>query len=223
MKIDFNLPRNLRVMFGFLRGLFLVFAIIRLIFAVVYPAIHVPVPQKEMLTSVVVSVDPGAYRLTVMKSDAKGVELGSLRGTVQVDYASESADLTWLLRWRFIFGEGMRFGFVILLFDLLHRLCRSVERGEIFSERNTRLVRNLGFTILVYQGIGAAAGIWYTDIVDRFLSQHVVTEGLKIYACRSDEIFPVDSALIVTGFLVLLLAEVFRQGLALKKENDLTV
>jgi hypothetical protein len=32
-----------------------------------------------------------------------------------------------------------------------------------------------------------------------------------------------DPTLIVTGLLLLMLGEVFRQGLALKKENELTV
>jgi len=178
------------------------------------------------LANVWVSLDPGVFRPKMVKTDASGVDFAYLCGTLLVDFPSESTDLTGLVRWRFFLNEGVTWAFAFSLFNLLYQLCGNVERGEIFSERNTRLIRYLGLAILGYQAVGCAAGAWYAHLVGKFLREHVVAEGLKMVILWSDKLgklLPVDLGLVVTGLLVVLLSEVFRQGLALKQENELTV
>ena len=109
------------------------------------------------------------------------------------------------------------------LLGKIHRWWVNYERGEIFSEKNTRLVRNLGFIVIGAQVAGFAVGTWYAHLIRVFLEQKVVAEGVRLQIYQKSTMFSLDLNMVVTGCLVLALGEVFRQGLALKKENELTV
>jgi len=227
MKIDFNFPRNLRVLFNFLRIIILISALLRLVFTVAYPLFHLYEPtflRDLPLVDVVLDKIPGG---TAVKSSAIGaadIQLASFHGSLSVTQYGASDSLDSLMRWRFFLCDALDFAFIILLFDLLWRLCGNVERGEIFSERNIGVIRKIGWGILVFQILGFAAGLWYARMVGDFVQQHVVLEGAKLHTMpwRTDG-SSLSPSLIITGILVLLLAEVFRQGLALKRENELTV
>jgi len=227
MKIDFNFPRNLRVLFGFSRKLVLIVAVLRFVLIVVYPLLHLYEPTfSRGLPFVDVGFDkvPGGATIKANDIGAADIQLSGLRGSLFVTQYGASDSLDALTRWDFFLCTAVDFAFVFLLFDLLWQLCGNVERGEIFSERNIWAIRKIGWVILGFQAVGFAAGLWYARMVGDFVQQHVVLEGVKLHTTpwRTDG-NALSPSLILTGLLVLLLAEVFRQGLALKKENELTV
>lgn len=225
MKIDFNFPRNLRVLFNICRKIILIAAVLRLITAMVYPLMNVHMPIPKMLPLAEVSLSPGkdSLRVKAVGMDADAVELTYLHGTLQYKQDCASSALDTLVRWRFFLCDAMDYIFLILVFDLLWQLCGNVERGEVFSDRNIRLVRYLGLAILGFQAISFVAGGWYAVIVAKFMQQHVVAEGVQMFSSWPIRLLSINQGMVLTGILVLLLAEVFRQGLALKKENELTV
>jgi hypothetical protein len=229
MKISNKLPGNLRFLFGFLRGLMIFCAVVfvlSVILSFLLPSQTVaqrPLTSWDTLAEVTLTFEPVSYRLQATKAPAGEVELAKIRGKFLGNSRSADAEIASLSRWHFFLRLVVDLAFLYVLFDLLWRLCRNVEKGEVFSESNTRYVRNLGLMILVYQAVGCAAGFWYARMIEGFLLHRVVAEGVKLKLHWGMEVFPVSLDLIVTGLLLLALSEVFRQGLALKKENELTV
>lgn len=120
------------------------------------------------------------------------------------------------------------FGF---LFELLFRLFRNVGRGQSFTRQNLRLVQVIGVSLLVYSVASDFAENWVQTVFFDYISHHaaVVVSGASIHMpaatgqLQFDNSPPFFSSYFMTGLLVLALSEVFRQGLMLKNDNDLTI
>ena len=99
-------------------------------------------------------------------------------------------------------------------------------------------MHQIGVIIIVFTLLSAAASTWHHQAVTCYLTRHATVQGIKMtFATPNDggyrfthngqEVgfhFGGGGILgILTGLLVLSLGEVFRQGLALKKDNDLTI
>jgi hypothetical protein len=114
--------------------------------------------------------------------------------------------------------------FLAVLFDLLRRLFRNVERGDSFTEPNIRLVQIVGVSLMVFALASGALDFWASREIARYFVEHVTVPGGTLHVAPPEARagLTLDSAFFA-GLLVLALAEVFRQGLALKRENELTV
>lgn len=120
--------------------------------------------------------------------------------------------------------------FYAVLFDLLRRVFRNVVRGDSFTKNTLRLVQVVGLALVVFSFASAAAEGWFYFAVTDYLTHHASATLAGSPVPLSDKMFDFDSeggglfnSLFLTGLLVLALSEVFRQGLVLKNENDLTV
>jgi hypothetical protein len=131
--------------------------------------------------------------------------------------------------------------FYTALFDLLRRLFRNVGRGESFTRQTVRLVQIIGFSLLAFSIVSAFADGLFIHALYSYLAQHatIFVSGTAIHLPQPQDfkfsgshevtfsssgdgsVF--GSPLFFTGLLVLALSEVFRQGLVLKSEHDLTV
>jgi len=130
--------------------------------------------------------------------------------------------------------------FLTTLFELLRRLFRNVGRGESFNQDTVRLVQILGGSLIAFSFVlSAVEGLFATEVFNYFIQHAVITiSGSPVhlehdhvgfphhygvpYMPRGDG-FPFGSPMFFSGLLVLALSEVFRQGVALKKENELTI
>ena len=126
----------------------------------------------------------------------------------------------------------LRIVFFIVVFDLLRRLFRNVGRGESFTQPTLRLVQILGVSLLVYSLVSAIAEAWFVHAMYTYLVQNaqITISGSPVHLPLSHNVqistgneFPFGTPIFFSGLLVLALSEVFRQGLVLKRENDLTV
>jgi Protein of unknown function (DUF2975) len=122
--------------------------------------------------------------------------------------------------------------FLAVLFDLLRRLFRNVGRGESFTPQSVRLVQIVGGALIVFAVAAAVIKAWYLRMVFSYLLQHtqIAVSGTPVrlpqlgpQQMHFGHWLPFGDGVFWSGLLVLALAEVFRQGLALKRENDLTV
>ncbi len=122
--------------------------------------------------------------------------------------------------------------FFIVVFELLRRLFRNVGRGESFTLPTLRLVQILGVSLLVYSIVSAIADAWFAHAMYAYLVQNaqIAVSGSPLHLPVSHNVqitmgndFPFGTPIFFSGLLVLALSEVFRQGLALRSENDLTV
>ncbi len=237
MKLFTNLPGNLRVLFGFLRILTVIMAtfwLLTLTFNTWLQNRFVDEP-KLMVTVGEISLPaaPGAVGLSADRAKPGSLNLPALRGTLQMDLCSKDAALVSALRWTMIPSMVVIVAFSWILFSSLRNVCANIERGEVFSDTNLRLVRGIGVTLIVYSLVGTGLEIWASQVMGGYLSQHVVLTGLQtslqvaggsgpLHFNFSPGLLSAQGGLI-TGCLVLVVAEAFRQGLKLKTENDLTV
>jgi hypothetical protein len=121
--------------------------------------------------------------------------------------------------------------FFAALFELLRRLFRNVGSGQSFTTQSVRLVQIVGGSLIVFSLVTAIAESWFAYAMYGYLAQHaqVAISGTPVQlppAQRPPLLgngFPLHRPALFAGLLVLALAEVFRQGLALQRDNDLTV
>jgi hypothetical protein len=117
--------------------------------------------------------------------------------------------------------------FLATLFELLRRLFRNVGRGESFTRQSMVLVQLIGGSLIVFSFVSYFAENWFATAAYSYLAQHAVLtiSGTALHLPQTGHIVVTSggSPVFFSGLLVLALSEVFRQGLALKNENDLTV
>jgi len=122
--------------------------------------------------------------------------------------------------------------FAAALFDILRRLFRNVGRGESFSPQTVRLVQWIGGALIVFAFVSAIGEVWFHHAVFAYAIDHtqVMIGGAPVHlppaahhAVWSGHWLPLGRGTFWFGLLVLALAEVFRQGLALKRDSELTV
>ena len=158
-------------------------------------------------------------------------DLSALRGNVHLR-VDQAQGLVETLRHYGLPVLILKTAFFALLFELLRRLFRNVGRGESFTRQTVRLVQITGLSLLVFSLVLSAGESWFGHGMYSYLSQHAMLQiagtPLRLPAGShgitfDSGSFPFGTPLFFSGLLVLALSEVFRQGLALKSENDLTV
>jgi hypothetical protein len=120
--------------------------------------------------------------------------------------------------------------FLTALFELLRRLFRNVGRGDSFTPQSVRLVQIVGFLLIGYAVVAGLTGSLFAWAAYDYFTQHtqIAVSGTPLRLPAAGHHPPFDMSvfghpIFFSGLLVLALAEVFRQGLALQNENDLTV
>lgn len=162
--------------------------------------------------------------------DMTQVKFTTLTGLVSIHESwSGSTAFGTVNRQALIPSIALRYLLWFVVSDLLWRLCRNVERGEVFSDRNLKLLRWLGAAIMVTGILHSLVQTWADRRLGQFVLENMTFEGLKVLSLAGSFWNAVLNALfltlnsIVTGLLIFVVSEVFRQGLALKQESELTV
>jgi len=233
MKTKSQLPKYFRRLFGLLELLSPIVGVMVCVLILALPRISEHAELELELGAVGLMPESGALIAQAGDSKAETISIKNLRGTISVRNPDGGNGILDLTRWSILPLCLVYAGFITVLFDFLRRLFRNVERGESFTERSVHLVHKIGMTIIVFTFLSAAAATWHDHAVSNYLNQHATVQGLKmaftvphdnsfIFGSRQIE-FHFSWMGILTGLLVLSLGEVFRQGLALKEENELTI
>ena len=237
MKMFTNLPNLLRSLFSFLRVMSLIMAVFWLLTLTFNAWIQRTFGHDAKFIATVGEIAlpaaPGALGLASNTASPGSLTLHALRGTLQVDLASNDAALASAFRQAIFPSMAVLIFFAYVLFTALRDVCGNLGRGEVFNEANLRLVRRIGAVLIAYSLIGAALEFWASHILGGYFNQHVVLTGLKASlpfpGGPAAQFFKFPVGLfsawggLLAGCLVLVVAEAFRQGLNLKTENDLTV
>ena len=232
MKLFTNLPGGLRAAFGALRFATVIlgaFWLLAVTFSGWIEHQFLDHPKLMMAVGEIsLPVETKGIELRSNSTKAVNLKVGRLRGGLEVDLMSEDAELLAALRWTMIPAMAAFIAFSWLLFGSLRTVCANIERGEVFNETNLRLVRNIGLLFIGYSLLGLVLQLWAQYTMGGYLNQHVAVAGVEAGAAGALR-FSLslagsnDWGGLLTGCLVLVVAEAFRQGLTLKTENDLTV
>jgi hypothetical protein len=175
--------------------------------------------------------------MTALVNDASGetIAITDLQGTVSVHGQGEGSALARFARAATLPLVIVNAAFITVVLDLLRRLFRSLERRESFSKSTVALVHKIGVTIIVFTLLSDAARTWHDHAVVVYLGRHATVQeaGLAFTSATANATvlkfgskqigIHVSWSGIMAGLLVLSLGEVFREGLALKEENELTI
>lgn len=166
----------------------------------------------------------------LLNKDGPVVSITGLRADIS---DREQHDLVVLMKRYILPLELVASLFGAVLFDLFRRLFRNVERGKSFSPETITLMRGIGFSLLGYSLIAEAVGRILVRAVLAYFRGHPTLLGhgviwndyqpatLTLNLTVSG--FSFIGSLFFAGILVLVLSEVFRQGLRLKSDNELTI
>lgn len=222
------LPRLFRWAFTVLAVLALVGAVCVLAAILIDP--HLPAGANFGPREVDFLGQPGSIALRSTGGDSDFI-VTALRGGI-VLFVQKAGGLIEVLKRHGLPLVLLHLLLFTVLFDLLRRLFRNVGRGESFTPQTVRLVQYLGGALIAFSFASAFAEHWFGEAVFSYLAQHTVVtiSGTQVHFPAPQgrlfpriEGFPFGSPMFFSGLLVLALSEVFRQGLVLKAENDLTV
>ena len=232
MKFFPNLASGLRTVFGTIRLLILVLGVFWLIGISLAGFVSSKANPSErgpiLNTAAQVVLDLPAVSIPVGTNvDQPGsVALGNLRGDLRLDSLSrDPAVVATLRRTAFptVFAMTL-FGW--FFFGYLRAVCANLERGEVFTDRSFQAIRGVGISLIVYGVVDAVLKLWASQVIADFIHGHVATSVLRLGAVQlrfSQMGYVSATTTVVSGAFVLLMSEAFRQGLAMKAENDLTV
>jgi hypothetical protein len=227
MKLFTNLPGSLFFLFGILRTLIVLFAALWLFTLTFAPWIQdwFPDEPKLMVTvgEVLLRVPPDFLALDVDGASTGSLSLSSVRGTLQMDLISNKPTQGSALRWT-VFPAMLVFLITAwVTLSSLRSVCANIGRGEVFSEGNLRKVRTVGLTLIAYSFAQLLVGLWSSSVMQGYLTEHVTLVGFRATTGVLGVLMPSGFGALITGCLVLVVSEAFRQGLALKTENELTI
>jgi hypothetical protein len=142
----------------------------------------------------------------------------------------------WWIRWVNAFTIFLKYALFIFLTWLLRKLLLKFERFEFFSMTNFRAIQKMG-VVLVLMGVVD----WLSDFPHKLVfnwlnptaqfnlvhSDLVYLERLFYIEKMNNRsyhftIIPLDSPFFI-GIIIIILSEIFRYGLKLQKEQDLTI
>ncbi|MFI5357379.1 MAG: hypothetical protein ACHQ4G_08600 [Opitutales bacterium] len=145
MKLFTNLPGSLRFLFGTLRVLTVVFALFWFLTLAFGPWVgnRKSAEPRLMINFGEVVLRDGTVVTAAKSAGAKpaAITVGAVYGALFMDFAGGDAATTSALRWTLLPAMAVLLAFCWLLFGGLRTVCANIERGEVFSERNLRLVR----------------------------------------------------------------------------------
>lgn len=157
------------------------------------------------------------YRLEMKNMNAEAVQMDSLNGMVSFIRPANPAEILGTVRFPF-FASVFCFGAINLaILEMLRRMLRKVQQGDAFTRASVRGVQAIGVLFILSGILQPLATGWFISEIAAYATNHLTT-GI-LFDTRSILNYPV----IFTGAVILALAEIFRQGVALKEDNTLTI
>lgn len=216
-----RLISNLRALFGC--GRVLTFCLL-----IGYPLLSVFLGGKALANLGEIHFRNPAAKLTGATASGPGQEplLRELRGQISLPLNRPEDQTVHLFV--SVLPATVSIALSFLACQWLWQLCRNVENHEVFTSSNMKLIRYIGLLLVIETFARVALSLATAGYVANFVSDRVTVTGLDILAPSGFTLFypeAIDFNLtqLITGLLVLCLAEIFRQGLKLKQESELTV
>lgn len=226
MTVLSKLPKAMRYIFTALCGLSLLAAAAILAVMVFMPQIETQLERHASnnntitINNINIQTAPGMLVLHNQQV-GKDITVTGIKGSINWQ-TKDGKDLLHFVQ-RTILPVGLIYALGgALLFELFRRLFVQVERGDCFTEKTIRLVQTVGGVLILFALADGAINSWITSSLISYLQSHAQS-GSGSAVSVSGTTYSFGGGSLLPGLLVLALSEVFRQGLALQRENDLTI
>lgn len=232
MNAKIKLAGSLSRLFGLLRYA-LILGLLWCLFSTVLhpwvkPLVGVHIFESVKVSDIALTLDQPRIALRTDQTNPGDLELGALKGTLTVNRNTADKHLIAMIDWVFLPLTLLSFAFYYTLFGNLRAICSRIEEGEVFVEKNLRMIRNVGVLMIGYAILRQATEFITITILGSYLHYQVTGAEMQARIDLAGSLnFGVGAnaagANILTGVVVMLIGEVFRQGLLLKTENELTI
>jgi hypothetical protein len=148
----------------------------------------------------------------------QGVVVQDAEGTVTIVNPSDASRALEFVRWPFMLGLVCTGVTGVAILDLFRRMLRSVTRREVFTAGNIRNVNRLGILFIASSVARLLLAGWLVNRLAAFVALNWPQGNVALKSFSNG-----DGSGIGIGLMILVLAGVFRQGLALKEDSDLTI
>jgi hypothetical protein len=166
-------------------------------------------------------VSLGPFRLHLADAeDAPGrsAVVEKAEGVVTLVHPDEAAHAAASAKWPFAISAFCTGAVGLALLELFRRMLRSVERHEVFAASNIRDVRTIGILLVGSSILKAFTAAWLAMRMAAIVTPYLAGGKVTLESSSNGGLPG-----LATGLMILVLAEVFRQGLTLKEESDLTI
>lgn len=166
------------------------------------------------------SVEPLSLRADeVARNDTPNeVLIQAIEDVVTIVQPANAARALEFVRWPFIFCLLCTGLTGVAILDLFRRMLGSIAKKEVFTAANIRNVNRLGILFIASSIAKMLLAGW---LVHRFIAFVALSQPLGKSVLESS--FEGNGSGVGIGLMILVLAGVFRQGLALKEDSQLTI
>jgi hypothetical protein len=165
-----------------------------------------------------VSLGPFRLHLADGQDASRSAVVENAEGVVTLVRPQEAAQAIASAKWPFAVSAFCNSIVSLALLELFRRMLVSVERREVFSSSNIRNVRLIGILLIASSILRSSASAWLAMRMAAIVTPYLAGGTTTLESSTAGG-FPG----LATGLMILVLAEVFRQGLTLKEESDLTI
>ena len=122
-------------------------------------------------------------------------------------------DNNWLNILALLFSGIAICAVIIFITYQLKLIFSSLSRNQPFSEPNVSRIRKIGFSLIVFSFLQFLSNI----IINRFLISHFSwDEGITLT-------YTFKFSYLIAGIVLIMIAEIFKEGVSLKEETNLTI
>jgi len=160
----------------------------------------------------------GARQIEMAKKDGSVAVMDALEGSFTFAGTTNASEILAPVKWPFIVSILCTGVFTIAVLELLSRMFDRVQSGEVFTQTTVRYAQVIGILFIASSLLKGFTAAWLKHAMAVVVMQQVAPGALYLDSSARG-----DSSGLVTGLVILALAEVFRHGLKLKEENALTI
>jgi DUF2975 family protein len=165
-------------------------------------------PNVVMAIPVSVKLDPGAHQVAAPSLGIEAAELGELNGTLRFP---PQKGLLFIANLVILTGS---LALLLWVLSQLRALFRTLRAGRPFAPANATRVRRIAWAVIVGE-LARSAVLFFEG---SYAMTHFSAAGLSFAAQPSVNVFA-----IIDGLIILVIAEVFREGTRLDEERSLTI
>jgi hypothetical protein len=152
-----------------------------------------------------------------LKADVK-VPVGPA-ADAELKTVARLATLPWML---VAAGAGL------VLCEIAQRLLRNLETGEMFSDRNVKLLRIFAMVLIVATVLVRVLEGWGNHVFGQYAAAHLAVAGARPLAVAdhvaiAEMQLDLSNADLLVALLLVLIVWAFKEGAALKHDSELTI
>jgi hypothetical protein len=183
-------------------------------------------PQPGVTQDKTGSVSVGPFSLNTGKERQyfagaaadKDVDVQSVEAMVAFKGTARATEALGAVKWPAVTGEVCAILAGLAFFEMLRRLLSSAEKGDLFTDANVRMLRGIGFLMIALDLVKFGAAAVLMGRLNAFVAPFFSSGTWMLSSAFSGKLNGV-----ISGVFILLLAEVFSEGLKFRKDSDLAI